>query len=127
MKRNTKKGRSRWKFDNSLTQDDAFVQALRNKIPKFYSESSELADPVVKWDYLKYKVRQFAKKYSIKYSIRQNNVELKGMSLRVKELELLLSADSQEICNFGLTGMNMVKNQLSTFSIWRKETKLSHT
>ena len=66
MKRNTlKKGRFRWKFDNSLTQDDAFVQALRNKIRKFYSEFSALADPVVKWDYLKYKVRQFAKKYSI--------------------------------------------------------------
>ena len=42
------KGRSYWKFNNSLTHDDAFVQALRNEIPKFYSESSELADPVMK-------------------------------------------------------------------------------
>ena len=33
------KGRSYWKF-NSFTHDDAFVQALRNEIPKFYSESS---------------------------------------------------------------------------------------
>ena len=49
------KGCSYWKFNNSLTQDDTFVQALRNEIPKFY----RLADPVVKWDYLRYKVRQF--------------------------------------------------------------------
>ena len=28
------KGRSYWKFNNSLTRDDAFVQTLRNEIPK---------------------------------------------------------------------------------------------
>ena len=72
------KGHSYWKFNNSLTQDDAFVQALRNEIPKFYCESSELADPVVKWDYLKYKVKQFAKNI---LKIRQKKVESKGISL----------------------------------------------
>ena len=61
-----------------VTHDDAFVQALRNGIPTFCSESCELADPVVKWDYLKYKVRQFAKNI---LQIRQKNVDLKGISL----------------------------------------------
>ena len=61
------KSRSYWKFNKSLTRDDAFVQALRNEVPKLYSESSELADPVMKWDYLKYKIRQFAKQYSIQF------------------------------------------------------------
>ena len=55
------KGHSYWKFNNSLTHDDAFVQAPRNEIPKFYSESSEFVDPVMEWDYLKYKIRQSAK------------------------------------------------------------------
>ena len=90
------KGRSYWKFNNSLTQDDAFVQELKNEIPKFYSESSELADPVVKWDYLKYKVRQLVKKYSIdKAKVRR--AKRNKLKLRVKKLEGLLSTDSQEI------------------------------
>ena len=88
-------GRSYWKFNNSLTQDDAFVQALRNEIPKFYSESSELADPVVKWDYLKYKVRQFAKQYSIDKA-KEHKAKRNKLEPRVKELERLyrLTRDS---------------------------------
>ena len=96
MKNNTvRKGRSCWKFNNSLTQDDAFVQALRNEIHTFYSESIELADPVVKWDYLKYKVRQYAK-YSI-VKAKERRAKRNKLELRIKELEDLLSTDSQEI------------------------------
>ena len=127
------KGRSYWKFNNSLTHDDAFVRALRNEIPKFYSESSELADLVMKWDYLKYKIRQFAKQYSI-VKAKECRAKRIKLELRVTELEGLLSTDSQEItkdyyhCKQELesiyayitegtimhlrqTGMNMVKNQ----------------
>ena len=76
--------------------DDAFVQALRNDIPKFYSEFSELADPVMKWDYLKFTIRQFAKQYSIVKSKERRAKRIK-LELRVKELEGVLSTDSQEI------------------------------
>ena len=87
------KGHSYWKFNNSLTQDDAFVQALRNEIAKFYCESSELADPVVKWDYLKYKVKKVAKTYSIDKA-KEGRVQRNKLELRVKELEGLLTRDS---------------------------------
>ena len=90
------KGRSYWKFNNSLTHDDAFVQALRNEIPTFYSESSELADPVMKWDYLKYKIRQFAKQYSIVKAKERRAKRIK-LELRVKELEGLLSTDLEHL------------------------------
>ena len=66
------------------------------KFLKFYSESSELADPVMKWDYLKYKIRQFAKQYSIVKAKERRGKRIK-LKLRVKELEGLLSTDSQEI------------------------------
>ena len=90
------KGRSNWKFNNSLTQDDTFVHAPRNEIPKFYGESSELTDPVVKWDYLKHKVRQFTKKYSIDKA-KEHRAKRNKLELRVKEAEGLLSTDWQEI------------------------------
>ena len=90
------KGWSYWKFNNSLTQVHTLVQALKNVISTFYSESFELADPVVKWDYLKYKVRQFVKKYSIEKA-KERRAKRNKLELRVKKLEGLLSTDSEEI------------------------------
>ena len=47
-------------------------------------------------DYLKYKIRQFAKQYSIVKAKERRGKRIK-LKLRVKELEGLLSTDSQEI------------------------------
>ena len=87
----------------------------------------------MKWDYLKYKVRQFAKTYSVDKA-KESRAERNKLGLRVMELEALLSTDSHKIvkeyydckqelesiysyitegilCDLRLTGMNMVKNQ----------------
>ena len=50
----------------------------------------------MKWDYLKYKIRQFAKQYSI-VKAKEHRAKRIKLELRVKELEGLLSTDSQEI------------------------------
>ena len=50
----------------------------------------------MKWDYLKYKIRQFAKQYSI-VKAKEHRAQRIKLELRVKELEGLLSTDSQEI------------------------------
>ena len=50
----------------------------------------------MKWDYLKYKIRQFAKQYSIVKAKERRAKRIK-LKLSVKELEGLLSTDSQEI------------------------------
>ena len=50
----------------------------------------------MEWDYLKYKIRQFAKQYSI-VNAKERRAKRIKLELRVKELEGLLSTDSQEI------------------------------
>ena len=37
---------------------------MKNKIHEFYQESEELGDDVVRWEFLKYKMRQFSMTYS---------------------------------------------------------------
>ena len=52
--------------------------------------------PVLKWDYLKYKSDTVAKKYSVDRA-KEHRDERNELKLRVKELEVLPSTDSQEI------------------------------
>ena len=58
------RGPSNWKFNNSLTTDRCFVGLMKSNIPTFYEQSRELKDPVMKWEFLKYKIRQFTINYS---------------------------------------------------------------
>ena len=58
------RGPSSWKFDNSLTTDKCFVDSMKSNISTFYEESRELKDPVMRWEFLKYKIRQFMINYS---------------------------------------------------------------
>ena len=59
------RGKSYWKFNNSLTEDTTFVESMKVKIKEVMQEISETDDPRVSWESLKYKMRQFARQYSI--------------------------------------------------------------
>ena len=59
------KGPSYWKLNNSLLQDNAFTERLKTEIPKFFQESEVLRNPMMRWEHLKYKVREFSKQYSV--------------------------------------------------------------
>ena len=59
------RGKSYWKFNNSLTEDTNFVESMKVKIKEVMQEISETDDPRVSWEFLKYKMRQFARQYSI--------------------------------------------------------------
>ena len=50
-----------WKLNNSFLQDKVFTELLNSEIPTFYQESEELRNPVMRWEYLRYKVRDFSK------------------------------------------------------------------
>ena len=58
-------GPSYWKLNNSLLQDKLFTELMKSEIPKFYKESEELRNPIMRWEYLKYKVKDFSKQYSL--------------------------------------------------------------
>ena len=46
-----------WKFNASLTDDETYV-LLSREYSTWIEEGSEIEDPRVLWDYVKYKIRQ---------------------------------------------------------------------
>ena len=51
------RGRSFWKFNNSLTQVEHFVNFLKSKIPLFETKAS-FEDQTSKWVFIEYKCRE---------------------------------------------------------------------
>ena len=68
------RGRGYWKFDNSLTNDNKFVETLKNNICEWKSTFDSQQDPRVKWDFLKYKIFIFSKYYANKLRERETEV-----------------------------------------------------
>ena len=62
------RGRAYWKFNSSMTQDARFVDMLKKEIPFFKKEVAQHTDPIVRWEYLKYKFRAFSRNYAIQKS-----------------------------------------------------------
>ena len=49
----------------------------------------------MKWEYLKYKVREFSKQYSVDKA-KERRAKRNKLELRVKELEVLISSNAEE-------------------------------
>ena len=101
---------------------------------------------MMRWEYLKYKVREFSKQYSVDKA-KERKAKRNKLELRVKELEVLISSNAEETviqeyhdCKYQLneiiitlhkvlsyvlelTGMNMEKNLLNIFFILKRETR----
>ena len=88
------RGRSYWKFNNSLTQDRHFINSLKSKIPLFEREVS-FEDQISKWEFIKYKCKEACRTYSIQKSKerRARRVELER---KLVDLERLLRTNSTE-------------------------------
>ena len=88
------RGRSYWKFNNSLTQDRYFVNFLKRKIPLF-EQGASFEDQISKWEFIEYKCREVSGTYSIQKSNerRARRVELEK---KLTDLEGLLRTNSTE-------------------------------
>ena len=70
-----------WKFNNSLVNDKLFVSQMNSKLEYYFHETMEISNPVIRWDFLKLKMRQFCMSYS-KQKGRER--KRKGISLESK-------------------------------------------
>ena len=68
---------------------------MKSEIPKFYQESEELRNPMMRWEYLRYKVRDFSKQYSVDKA-REWKAKRNKLELRVKELDALIPSNAEE-------------------------------
>ena len=79
------RGPSFWKFNNSLLEDPAFVQSLREKFPNWLQEIN-FCDTRVKWDWMKYKIRQDSILYS-KSKAKERRKKLQTIENKLKICE----------------------------------------
>ena len=115
-----KRGPSHWKFNNSLVLDYDLVTAMKNKINEFYQESEEL---VVRWEFPKYKMRQFSMTYSKEKAFERKSARL-TLDKKVKELESQIRSNSDEAL---VEQYNKSKNELENLYNYITEGIILHS
>ena len=68
---------------------------MKEEIPKIYQDSLQLKNSIVQWDFMKYRMRQLAMKYS-KEKAHERKSRRSFLEKKVKTLELEITADSSE-------------------------------
>ena len=66
--RENARGLSGWKSNSSLVNDRQLVDLLRAEIPRYKTEASAFGDRSMRWEFLKYKGREFPRNYSAQKS-----------------------------------------------------------
>ena len=98
---------------------------MKSEIVKYDMELSEINDPRIIWDYLKYRMRQFARRYSIDKA-RGRRENRKALEQKVKELESLISTGAEECslqeCNKCKQDLEEIYNYITEDIILRSKT-----
>ena len=94
-----------------MIQDKEFAEAIKNAIPNFLKSASCFDDPIMKWEFVKYKCRDLSRKISIEKSRprKSRRVELES---RLAEQENIITTNSSEEV---ITVYNNCKSDLEAF------------
>jgi len=85
------KGPSLWKFNNLLLDDTEYVAYIKNVIATEIRSMEETEmSAQAKWEFLKFKIKQFTRKYSIQKS-KNRKKERKDLEAEINRLEELLA------------------------------------
>ena len=103
-----KRGPGFWKFNNSLLEDNAYIQHITEVISREISVTRHL-DPSLRWDFLKYKIRSVSISYS-KEKARKRRLEERIILSKINSLEKSLYHNfSEEI----YTELRLEQNKLN--------------
>ena len=92
-----KRGPGYWKFNNSLINDKQFVSQMNSKIDECFHEIIEISNPVIRWDFLKFKMRQFCISYS-KQKSREKKQKRISLESKLERLGYHLMIAYSEPC-----------------------------
>lgn len=93
-------GPSFWKFNNSLLDDALFVERLHENFPKWLDEIIFCDDLRIKWDWMKYKIREQSILYSkVKAKERRNRIQTIENRLKVCEEKIAESPTPENLAN----------------------------
>ena len=90
------RGWSYWKFNNSFLKEPDYINAMRTEIEKIINTKLTLiADPRMKWEILKYRIRQFSRSYSIN-AAGKRNCKRQDQERKVTEMQSKICSSSSE-------------------------------
>ena len=81
-----------WKFNASLIDEEMYVSLIRDKYSTWIEEGSEIEDPRVLWDYVKYKIRQETIVYS-KSKARERRATLTSLERKIEDCQIACDKD----------------------------------
>ncbi len=83
------KGKGYWKLNNSFINESDYIEGIIKEVALWDEQSPELVDPRMKWEFLKYKIRQFSLKYGkTKAKTKRNREESLGIQLNQLEVDI---------------------------------------
>ena len=95
-----KRGPSFWKFNDSLLDDVLFVERLRKTFPKWQDGINFCDDLRIKWDWMKYKIREESITYNkLKAKERRNKIQEIESRLKICEEKIAESPTQENLAN----------------------------
>ena len=79
------RGKGFWKFNNSLTSNDDYVEKMKNQISETIRmlDQDKITDKHLRWEFLKYEIRKFTINLS-KKPVREENKDRNFLRKRTK-------------------------------------------
>ncbi|GAG89089.1 unnamed protein product, partial [marine sediment metagenome] len=107
LQKDSSRGPGLWKFNNSYLQEEDYVNCMNYNLDLWLNDNSIL-DKRVKWEWIKFKVRDETMKYA-KKKCKQRNDTINNLAKHLISLEESLANNpSQQI----LSEIDLVKNEL---------------
>ena len=116
---NSIKGPSLWKFNTSLLLDTEYTSQLKVNIIKWNNEY-DMEDARVKWELLKYEIRNFTIGYS-KQKRKNINIHQRKLEIELLELERNLTPTNHERYNVIKNELKEIENNKIAGSILRSK------
>ena len=90
-----------WKFNSSILKENEYTREMALLINKVWDDSTEMKDMLVRFDWLKYKIKE----YTIQYCKNRAKTKRQKETEIMKELELL----DTKICNLKASNEEIVR------------------
>ena len=104
-------GPGQWIFNNTLLEDDKFIQEIKEIIGSFQNNKDDYQNNITMWEFLKQNMASFAKTYSMKKS-RDERKKIEEVKLKIEVLETI---EEDDITPAILKTLNQLKESENSF------------
>ena len=109
------KGRGVWKLNTSFLDEEDYVKGIIENKAKWLNEFIEVTDAVLKWELVKYKIRQYSRKYGKQKALKMKMEETQ-LEARLQEIETLMDSNEDAV---DVEEESRVRNRLQEISEYK--------